>query len=291
VKAIQRILLLAATVTMANAATQLPDRASLNLLLAGSAGTETFERFNLSNQPVLLLPECVDASTIVPAEFQLPAQGPGLVLNGVSFCATNTSMRIREPFTTPSKSLWIVNDSLSISFSQPVTAFGFSYFPSVTIGTDVTVKLFGADGITPLQSDTLRVYFSGSFIGYAEPAGIGKIEISSVAAEPMAYVQDTIIDDLTFGSAVFDSDGDGVPDAIDECPNSLAGAVVDAHGCSIDQLVPCEGPRSGGAWKNHGEYVSALVKVAKAFATAGLITEDQAQRIVKAAAGSNWGKK
>jgi OOP family OmpA-OmpF porin len=31
-----------------------------------------------------------------------------------------------------------------------------------------------------------------------------------------------------------DSDGDGVPDSIDECPNTPAGVAVDAKGCPID---------------------------------------------------------
>src|SRR5204862_37358 len=47
-----------------------------------------------------------------------------------------------------------------------------------------------------------------------------------------------------------DTDGDGVPDAFDLCPNTLPGAIVDAHGCSLAQLCPCDGP-----WRNHGEYV------------------------------------
>src|SRR5690349_23911059 len=32
--------------------------------------------------------------------------------------------------------------------------------------------------------------------------------------------------------------------------------IVDSNGCSIEQLVPCGGPASGGSWKNHGQYVS-----------------------------------
>ncbi|HLR16859.1 MAG TPA: OmpA family protein [Alcanivoracaceae bacterium] len=34
--------------------------------------------------------------------------------------------------------------------------------------------------------------------------------------------------------AVVDSDGDGVPDSIDECPNTPAGVAVDAVGCPLD---------------------------------------------------------
>src|SRR5207249_8785497 len=38
-----------------------------------------------------------------------------------------------------------------------------------------------------------------------------------------------------------DEDKDGVPDSRDQCPGTAPGAIVNADGCSIDQLVPCEG--------------------------------------------------
>ena len=90
--------------------------------------------------------------------------------------------------------------------------------------------------------------------------------------------------------AVLDGDGDGVPDDIDQCPNTPAGALVDPEGCSIEQLVPCSGPANGGAWTNHGQYVSLVGKSAEAFLSEGLITQEQKDAIVEAAAQSNCGK-
>ena len=92
----------------------------------------------------------------------------------------------------------------------------------------------------------------------------------------------------TIGNA--DSDGDGVLDSQDECPNTPAGAVVDAHGCSIEQLVPCAGPLSGGHWKNRGQYVSAISQTAAKFVAQGLITKRQKSAIISAAARSHCGK-
>ena len=40
----------------------------------------------------------------------------------------------------------------------------------------------------------------------------------------------------------FDSDHDGVPDYLDQCPDTPAGEVVDTNGCSLAQLCPCVGP-------------------------------------------------
>jgi len=39
---------------------------------------------------------------------------------------------------------------------------------------------------------------------------------------------------LFFVAMLLDSDGDGVPDSIDECPNTPIGVEVDAKGCPID---------------------------------------------------------
>src|SRR5512133_250708 len=86
-----------------------------------------------------------------------------------------------------------------------------------------------------------------------------------------------------------DEDLDGVPDSQDLCGNTPAGAVVDAHGCSLDQIVPCSGPASGGAWKNHGQYVSAFAKAAEEFVAQGLLSGEQASQAVAQAAQSNCG--
>ncbi len=86
-----------------------------------------------------------------------------------------------------------------------------------------------------------------------------------------------------------DADADGVPDSLDLCPGTPAGAVVDANGCSIDQIAPCSGPASGGTWKNHGQYVSSVAQAAEAFLEQGLISADQADEIIGQAAQSNCG--
>ena len=88
-----------------------------------------------------------------------------------------------------------------------------------------------------------------------------------------------------------DADGDGVLDDQDQCPDTAPGAIVDGHGCSIEQLVPCEGPRPGVRWKNHGEYVTTLAKVVGQFVAQGLISEQEAERIFQAGAQSNCGRR
>jgi hypothetical protein len=94
------------------------------------------------------------------------------------------------------------------------------------------------------------------------------------------------IQSIDYAIVPADADGDGVLDAKDQCPNTPAGEVVNAVGCSISQLVPASWP-----WKNHGEYVATVAHVAGDFVAQGLITQKQKGEIVSAAARSDIGKK
>jgi hypothetical protein len=58
----------------------------------------------------------------------------------------------------------------------------------------------------------------------------------------------------------------------------------------VAQLVPCDGPISGGKWKNHGQYVSAMDAVTTALVTQNLITAQEQIAYVSAAAASTCGK-
>jgi hypothetical protein len=82
-----------------------------------------------------------------------------------------------------------------------------------------------------------------------------------------------------------DTDGDGVTDDKDACSGTKAGAKVNPVGCSMEQLCPCV------YWKNHGEYVSCIAHAKKEFVAAGILTEQEAAEIQKAAAQSDCGKK
>jgi hypothetical protein len=83
----------------------------------------------------------------------------------------------------------------------------------------------------------------------------------------------------------FDLDGDNVVDGNDLCPMTTFGAVVDADGCSIAEHCPCEND-----WKNHGAYVRCVAHVSEDFLVAGLISADEKDATVSAAAESICGK-
>lgn len=90
-----------------------------------------------------------------------------------------------------------------------------------------------------------------------------------------------------------DLDGDGVLNENDLCQFTPVGDVVDpANGCSIDQLVPCEGPfGTTTEWKNHGQDVRSVTHTAKSFFEQGLITEANRGAIVSGVASSDCGDK
>ncbi len=83
-----------------------------------------------------------------------------------------------------------------------------------------------------------------------------------------------------------DCDNDGVPNNLDQCPNTPEGEVVNVHGCSIAQLCPCDQ-----TWRNHNEYVQCVTSTAQDFVNAGLITASRKEQIVDAARHSTCGRR
>ena len=51
---------------------------------------------------------------------------------------------------------------------------------------------------------------------------------------------------ITIASVTSDSDGDGVLDGDDDCPNTPTGTAVDSHGCLEEIIVPTHQPNDGG---------------------------------------------
>ena len=90
-----------------------------------------------------------------------------------------------------------------------------------------------------------------------------------------------------------DDDNDLVADSSDVCPATPLGELVDpTNGCSIEQLVPCDGPRGPTAsWRNHGQYVSSVAHTVKSFGNLGLLPKEERGVIVSSAADSSCGAK
>jgi len=76
-----------------------------------------------------------------------------------------------------------------------------------------------------------------------------------------------------------DCDYDGVPNAQDQCPGTALGALVNAQGCSIEQLCPCD-------MDSHDAYVACVRETAKAFQQAGLINNAHRHQLIETARAS-----
>lgn len=176
------------------------------------------------------------------------------------------------------------SQSFSITQSTTLNDLSSSVFPN-----PARLTFFGEvvdlDGLE-IPTGRLSSQSDGSYSGSPDrPTALyyPNVRLERIGAGPFVAILDIV--------ALMDSDGDGVPDCRDQCPNTPASAIVNAHGCSIQQLVPCEGPRAGGVWANHGRYVSRVTRAAENFFKAGLITEKQRNRIIRRAAMSDCGKK
>jgi len=82
-----------------------------------------------------------------------------------------------------------------------------------------------------------------------------------------------------------DEDLDGVADREDQCAGTAGGEVVNAAGCSIDQICPCAGP-----WRNHQEYVSCVRQASMSFVRDGLIARSDARELTREAQRSSCGR-
>jgi hypothetical protein len=145
------------------------------------------------------------------------------------------------------------------------------------------IRVQGWQGATAAHDNTFTVSNTApSFVEF-NYQGVDRVTFTSSPSSPFAMDNLTVI-------VPQDSDGDGVTDETDECPNSMPGVVVNAQGCSVGQLAPCAGPIEGGNWRNHGQYVAAVARVAGAFHAAGLITAQEVNELVRTAANSDCGK-
>ncbi|GCL57062.1 PEP-CTERM sorting domain-containing protein [Microcystis aeruginosa] len=179
-----------------SAGTIISDRTQLNTILGGSGVTENFENYNVPDgNGYELQATLLDSSTVVNG------QGPGLVVNGVTFVAGSSNLKWNRAnyFGSPSKELVALSQTMNIDFSVPVNAFGLDLRAYQGFGDTATVTIFGTDDSTVL--DTISpIGLAGTgvpvFFGYQDIAGIGKIELTQ-QSRPWS----PIIDNLTFGQS------------------------------------------------------------------------------------------
>ena len=297
----------------------------------GKLQTETADDFAVTNTTLIneatftgLIPVGANLSSIRQVEVEFYHVFPG---DSAFPPSGNVPNRTNSPADVEIDAA--TRDSLdgSLSFTASVVSPTFTATNSVLNGIHKSPAQFtGGEGPVTGQEVTIRVTFNppislpaddyffrpevmldnGDFLWLSAPKPI--VAGTPFAADRQTWIRndDLAPDWLRIGTDIThqgpfnasfslsgetDSDNDGIPDSLDQCPDTAPGAIVNADGCSIDQLAPCEGPASGGTWKNHGEYVSAVAKVTRQFVAQGVISEEQGGAIVSAAAQSKCGSK
>jgi hypothetical protein len=86
--------------------------------------------------------------------------------------------------------------------------------------------------------------------------------------------------------ATADDDGDGVADALDQCPDTAAGDLVGADGCSV---CPCDVTASGNAWGSHQMYMACVVGEARNRRADGTMTSKSVRHVIRMARHSTCG--
>ena len=83
-----------------------------------------------------------------------------------------------------------------------------------------------------------------------------------------------------------DTDGDGVADSLDQCPDTPTGDLVDTNGCSV---CPCDGTADGNAWTSHQAYIACVVGEVKTRRAASTMMGRAARAAIKTAKRSSCG--
>lgn len=139
--------------------------------------------------------------------------------------------------------------------------------------------------------DTLDEEGATLTIDYTHSSGAGG-DLDLVASGSLSYTDTDgnpvsgALDAVSITTESCDSDGDGIDDSEDVCPDSVfdVSSEIDADGCTVDDYCPCDD-----AWSNHGEYVSCVASVSNDFKSEGILSGKDKGAIQSDAAGSTCG--
>ncbi len=211
---------------------------------------------------------------------------PGELVDGFSFSATTGITVSLGPGIVPvNPTSWVAADLFAagslFDFTAPdVFAVGFDLFSF--FGAPMTVSVFGEGGA--LLGTAIHPV-GATFFGVKTDAVITSV---SVAAGGVP-----VYDNLQFGRGVIDTDGDGIPDDEDACPDSdLSPTVVidgcdsgvdnslGADGCTLSDLI---GECAEGVG-NHGQFVRCVSHLTNDLKKARIITGAEKGAIMSCAA-------
>lgn len=220
---------------------------------------------------------------------------PGDILPGVSITVPNELGILNPNEITDNLSKSLLDnfaDKMSINFTagdvQAVSMLVQLYF----LPGDVEIEIFGTSGL--LGTTTVFGTGAGTFFGLMSDEPITLITLEATFKfEARGY---EAIDDLSFGSCVIDSDGDGCPDNTDPHPNSIQVPTIVIDGCDSEVanvfVTGCSTMSDfisdmAASSSNHGEFVSSVAQLTKEWKANGLISGKEKGAIQSCASGAN----
>ena len=110
----------------------------------------------------------------------------------------------------------------------------------LSLRTDLAWRILDSDGSVAGRGDNPTEFVLG--LGLTMPLGGGKVNVvEDCPKAEKAMPAETTMEKSPAPAAApaksMDSDGDGVADSVDQCPNTPAGAKVDVNGCPVPETV------------------------------------------------------
>lgn len=189
-----------------------------------------------------------------------------------------------------------------------VTALSGTGTPIDLEASDVDGNLSGTTIVTSPAHGSLSPGASAYNVVYTPSAGyLGPDSFQWVAFDGTCNSSTATIS-IDVQSPVVDDDGDGVPDADDDCDNSIVGGTIvidgcdsgvanaigegaaDVSGCTLADKIGADVAAASQSAKNHGKFVSSMTQRLNTMVKAGLISDAQKDALLHCVGSSSLDK-
>jgi hypothetical protein len=164
--------------------------------------------------------------------------------------STATSSTLRPSTTTSSST---TTTRVTTSSTAPTTSTTSSTLRPTTTTASTTSTI--RTTTTSSTTTTTRAPTSSTAPTTSTTSSTLRPTTTTASTSTTSTVPATTTSSTLAPAAPSDHDGDGVPDAVDACPDTPPGDLVDARGCSI---CPCGGPDPRAEWAAHADYVRCV---------------------------------